>query len=639
MEITNPVQAFSLFTEFDIQLFQAGKHYQLYKLLGSHIVEHEGVSGTYFSVWAPNAKQVSVIGNFNSWDAGSHALNPRWDGSGIWEGFISGIGQGEVYKYSIGTREGHQIEKADLYAMAWEEPPRTASVVWNLDYTWGDGKWLEDRKTKNALNQPISVYEVHLGSWKRNPAEEFRSLTYRELAEELVPYVKEMGFTHVEFMPVMEHPYHMSWGYQGVGYFAPTSRFGTPEDFMFLMDSFHQAGIGVYLDWVPSHFPGDAHGLFRYDGTALYEHEDPRKGFHPDWKSYIFNYGRNEVRAFLISSARFWLDLYHADGLRVDAVASMLYLDYSRNAGEWIPNEHGGRENLEAISMMREMNAALYGDFPDIQMVAEESTSWPMVSRPTDLGGLGFGMKWMMGWMNDSLEYFKKDPVYRKFHQNDLTFSINYAFTENFMLPLSHDEVVHGKGSLIDRMPGDEWQRFANLRLLYAFMYTHPGTKLLFMGGEFGQTREWNVEDSLHWDLLQYAPHKGMQEWIKELNKLYQSEPALYEQSFSSEGFGFIDHQDHEKSIISFVRKGNDPKDDIVVVINLTPQTHKKYRIGIPTKGEWKRVLNSDKKAYFGSSFPSRTTFKTDNEPAHGFEQSVQLNLPPLGVIAYKRKK
>lgn len=639
MEITNPVKAFSLFSEFDIQLFKAGKHYQLYLKLGSHIVEHEGVSGTYFAVWAPNAQQVSVIGNFNSWETETHPLNPRWDGSGIWEGFIPAIGQGEVYKYAFRTKDGHQIEKADLYAMAWEEPPRTASVVWNLDYSWGDAKWLEERKTKNALNQPISVYEVHLGSWKRNTGEGFRSLTYRELAEELVPYVKEMGFTHVEFMPVMEHPYHMSWGYQGVGYFAPTSRFGTPEDFMFLMDSFHQAGIGVYLDWVPSHFPGDAHGLFRYDGTALYEHEDPRKGFHPDWKSYIFNYGRNEVRAFLISSARFWLDLYHADGLRVDAVASMLYLDYSREAGEWIPNQHGGRENLEAISLMREMNAALYSDFPDIQMIAEESTSWPMVSRPTDLGGLGFGMKWMMGWMNDSLEYFKKDPVYRKFHQNELTFSLNYAFTENFMLPLSHDEVVHGKGSLIDRMPGDEWQRFANLRLLYAFMYTHPGTKLLFMGGEFGQTREWNVEDSLHWDLLQYAPHKGMQEWVKELNKLYQKEPALYEQSFSSEGFSFIDHQDHEKSIISFVRKGNDPKDDLVIVINLTPQTHKKYRIGIPTKGEWKRVLNSDKKAFFGSSFPSRTTFKTEDEPMHGFEQSVQLNLPPLGVIAYKRKK
>ncbi len=638
METTSPVVAYSLFTEFDIHLFREGRHYRLYEKLGSHVTEVNGQQGVYFAVWAPNAAKVSVIGNFNLWNKESHQLNPRWDSSGIWEGFIPELKQGEVYKYCITTPGGYQLEKSDLYAMAWEEPPRTASVVWELDYKWGDKKWMKSRSKKNGLDQPVSVYEVHLGSWKRNVDEDFRSLTYRELAEEMVPYVAEMGFTHVEFMPVMEHPYHMSWGYQVVGYFAPTSRFGSPEDFMYLVDAFHQAGIGVYLDWVPSHFPGDEHGLYRYDGTALYEHEDPRKGFHPDWKSYIFNYGRSEVRSFLVSSARFWLDLYHADGLRVDAVASMLYLDYSREHGEWIPNEHGGRENLEAISLLREMNAAVYGDFPDIQMIAEESTSWPMVSRPTDLGGLGFGMKWMMGWMNDTLEYFKKDPVYRKHHQNELTFSINYAFTENFMLPLSHDEVVHGKGSLIDRMPGDEWQRFANLRLLYALMYTHPGTKLLFMGGEFGQTREWNVEDSLHWDLLQYAPHEGMQEWVKELNKLYKKEPALYEKSFSADGFQFIDHSDHENSVITFVRRGNNPKDDILVILNLTPQTHKKYRVGVPTKGEWKRVLNSDKKSYFGSSFPTRTSFKTEAEPFHGQEQSALVNLPPLGVVAYKRK-
>jgi 1,4-alpha-glucan branching enzyme len=501
------VLAHSLFTEFDIALFQSGKHFTLYEKLGSHLLTLDGQPGTLFAVWAPNAERVSVIGNFNFWNAAEHLLFPRWDGSGIWEGFIPNVLQGEVYKYHLTSKNGgQQLEKADPFAYHWEIPPRTASVVWDIAHAWTDGAWMQNRAQANGLNQPFSIYEVHLASWMRNPEEGMRSLSYRELAERLVPYVKEMGFTHVEFMPVMEHPFGGSWGYQGVGYFAPTSRFGTPQDYMYLVECFHNEGIGVILDWVPSHFPGDAHGLYRFDGTALFEHEDPRKGFHPDWKSYIFNYGRNEVRAFLISSAMFWLAQYHADGIRVDAVASMLYLDYSRNAGEWIPNQYGGRENLEAVSLLRELNEAAYGKFPDIQMIAEESTSWPLVSRPTFLGGLGFGMKWMMGWMNDTLEYFKHDPIYRKYHQNQLTQGLTYAFTENFLLPLSHDEVVHGKGALIARMPGDEWQRFANLRLLYGVQFTHPGTKLLFMGCEFGQTSEWNADDSLPWDLLHYAP-------------------------------------------------------------------------------------------------------------------------------------
>ena len=604
--------------------------------MGSHLVEVEGQKGVYFSVWAPNAQKVSVIGDFNGWSPATHPLNPRWDSSGIWEGFIPDLKRGTTYKYHIQPREGLGLEKGDPFAYRWEEPPRTASVVWDLEYDWKKTDWEKERETKNGLNQPISVYEVHIGSWKRKTETGFRSYTYRELAEELVPYVKEMGFTHVEFMPIMEHPFYGSWGYQLTGYFAPTSRYGTPQDFMALVEAFHEAEIGVYLDWVPSHFPGDGHGLYRFDGTALYEHEDPRKGFHPDWKSYIFNYGRNEVRSFLISNACFWVDKFRTDGLRVDAVASMLYLDYSRNEGEWIPNEFGGRENLEAISFMREMNEAVYGGFPGVQTIAEESTSWPMVSRPTYIGGLGFGMKWMMGWMNDTLEYFKKDPIYRKHHQNDLTFSLTYAFTENFMLPLSHDEVVHGKGALIDRMPGDEWQRFANLRLLYGFMYTHPGTKLLFMGGEFGQTSEWKHEDSLHWDLLQYAPHKGVLQWVKDLNEIYKSEPALYENSFESKGFEFIDHSDHGNSVIVYRRRGIKPENDLVIVCNLTPRAHEQYRFGVPAKGKWNEVLNSDAKKYFGSDFLNLTPLKAEKIGLHGKEYSIEVKLPPLGIAIFK---
>lgn len=630
----------SRFSEFDIHLFREGKHFRLYEKLGSHLETVDGEEGVLFAVWAPNAERVSVIGNFNGWQKGQHALFPRLDSSGIWEGFVPDLGQGEVYKYHITSRvDGQELEKGDLYARRWEEPPRTASIVWDDAYDWKDKRWMGARAKKNALDAPFSVYEMHLASWKRNTEEGFRSLTYRELAKELPAYLKEMGFTHVEFMPVMEHPFGGSWGYQVIGYFAPTSRFGSPQDFMYLVESLHKAGIGVILDWVPSHFPGDLHGPFRYDGTALYEHEDPRKGFHPDWKSYIFNYGRNEVRSFLISNALFWLDLFHADGLRVDAVASMLYLDYSRKEGEWIPNAHGGRENLEAISLMRELNAAVYTEFPDVQMIAEESTSWTGVSRPVDVGGLGFGMKWMMGWMNDSLEYFKKDTIYRKYHQDALTFSLVYAFTENFMLPLSHDEVVHGKGPLIGRMPGDEWQRFANLRLLYGFMFTHPGTKLLFMGGEFGQTREWNADDSLHWDLLQYAPHQGVQRWITALNAAYTGQKALHELQFDAEGFEWIDHQDSANSVISYVRKGKGSRSDIVVVCNLTPQPHDNYRIGSPQKGKWELLLNSDDPAYHGSGYPVKEEVASDAIASHGREHSLEINLPPLGVIAYKLKR
>ncbi|MBK9451266.1 MAG: 1,4-alpha-glucan branching protein GlgB [Bacteroidetes bacterium] len=632
------VLAHSLFSDEDIALFRTGKHYDLHLKLGSHLIEVDGQKGVQFAVWAPNAERVTVIGNFNFWLAHEHPLYPRWDGSGIWEGFIPGIGNGEAYKYHILSKvDGQQHEKADPFAYYWEIPPRTASVVWDIQHEWNDQHWMQTRSQANALNRPFSVYEVHLASWKRKVEEGMRSLTYAELAAELVPYVKEMGFTHVEFMPVMEHPFGGSWGYQGLGYFAPTSRFGTPQDYMHLVEAFHNEGIGVILDWVPSHFPGDAHGLYRFDGTALYEHEDPRKGFHPDWKSYIFNYGRNEVRSFLISSAIFWLGNYHADGIRVDAVASMLYLDYSRNAGEWIPNQYGGRENLEAVSLLRELNEAVYARFPDIQMIAEESTSWPLVSRPTFLGGLGFGMKWMMGWMNDTLEYFKHDPIYRKYHQNELTQSLTYAFTENFMLPLSHDEVVHGKGPLIGRMPGDEWQRFANLRLLYGWMYTHPGTKLLFMGSEIGQTSEWVADDSLHWDLLQHAPHQGVSRWVKALNTLYSSAPAMYERGFESEGMLWIDHADHENSVLAFIRRGLNEKDDLLVVINLTPRPHDKYRIGIHAAGEWNLALNSDDSKFFGSNYSILVSAKSKPIPSHGHPQSLELNLPPLGIIIYRR--
>jgi 1,4-alpha-glucan branching enzyme len=633
-----PVETLSRFSDFDIHLFKQGKHFKLYEKLGSHVMEFEGVTGTYFAVWAPNASSISVIGNFNGWNRSTHALAPRWDSSGIWEGWIPNIGVGEVYKYFIVSNDGQHLEKSDPFALWCEVAPKTASIVWDTWYEWGDADWMKVRKEKNKLNAPISVYEVHLGSWKRDPSDPERHITYKEIADSLVPYVKEMGFTHVELMPVMEHPYTPSWGYQITGYFSCASRMGTPQELMYLIDRLHQEGIGVYVDWVPSHFPGDAHGLFRFDGTALYEHEDPRKGYHPDWKSYIFNYGRNEVRSFLISNAIFWMDRYHTDGLRVDAVASMLYLDYSRKHGEWIPNEFGGRENLEAISLLREMNIAAYTEFPDIQSVAEESTAFPGVSRPVFVGGLGFGMKWMMGWMNDTLKYFEKDPAFRKWHQDQLTFSLVYAFSENFMLPLSHDEVVYGKKSLINKMPGDEWQRFANLRLMFSYMFTHPGTKLIFMGGEFGQTSEWNFKQSLDWHLLEFAPHQGMKECMKALNKLYKTEIALSEYSFAHEGFEWIDTQDRENSILVYARKASDPDQSVVIVLNLTTIPRPDYRVGVLSGGSWQEIFNSDDKLYYGSGQLNKKPVKAENQLWHGKDYSVQLNLPPMAAIVLKKK-
>lgn len=626
----------SLFTDFDINLFKAGKHYRLYEKFGSHIITLNGEEGTYFAVWAPSAKMVSVVGDFNFWLEGDHQLNVRWDGSGIWEGFIPGVGKGNIYKYKIqSSNNGILTEKADPFARRCEHPPKTASVVWEDSYDWKDTKWMKNRKKNNALDAPFSVYEVHLGSWKKQ-VEQNRFLSYVELADELVDYVAEMNFTHVEFMPIMEYPYDPSWGYQLVGYFAPTSRFGYPEEFKYLVDKFHEKGIGVLLDWVPSHFPSDEHGLGFFDGSHLYEHPDQRKGYHQDWKSLIFNYGRNEIKAFLISNAIFWLDQFHADGLRVDAVASMLFLDYSREEGQWEPNIFGGREYLEAIDFIKDMNTEVYASFPDVQTIAEESTSFPKVSRPIYDGGLGFGMKWMMGWMHDTLEYFAKEPIYRKHHQNDLTFSLNYAFTENFMLPLSHDEVVYGKKALVDKMPGDEWQRFANLRLLYSFMYTHPGTKLLFQGGEFGQTSEWNFQTSLDWHLLQYDVHKGAQTLVKDLNKLYKKEPALYQKQFSHEGFEWIDHGDHQNSVMTYIRKGKNEKDNVIVVLNLTPIPRENYRIGIPKAGTLEEIFNSDAKKYFGSGSFKNKNLTSEVREWNGREHSLELDLPPLAMMAFK---
>ena len=628
-------QVHSLFTDFDINLFKSGKHYKLYEKFGSHITTVKGVEGTYFAVWAPSAKMVSVIGDFNFWIEGEHHLNVRWDGSGIWEGFIPNVKKGAIYKYKIQSANGYiKTEKADPFAKSCEHPPKTASVVWDDDYGWKDSKWMKSRSKNNALNAPYSVYEVHLGSWKRNEKGDF--ITYKEAAKDLVNYVKEMNFTHVEFMPIMEYPYDPSWGYQLTGYFAPTSRFGSPEDFKFLVDAFHKAGIGVILDWVPSHFPSDDHGLGFFDGSHLYEHPDRRKGYHQDWKSLIFNYGRNEIKSFLISNALFWLDQYHADGLRVDAVASMLFLDYSRKDGEWEPNEFGGRENLDAIDFIKELNTAVYKHFPDVQTIAEESTSFPMVSRPIYIGGLGFGMKWMMGWMHDTLQYFAKEPIYRKHHQNNLTFGLNYAFTENFMLPLSHDEVVYGKKSIVSKMPGDEWQRFANMRLLYSFMFTHPGAKILFQGSEFGQTSEWNFQQSLDWHLLDYDVHKGAQELVKALNKLYKKEPALYEKQFSGEGFEWIDYGDHENSVLSYIRKGENEKDNIIIVLNLTPIPRENYRIGLPKAGKLKEIFSSDATTFYGTGNYINKKIASEEMVWNFREHSVLLNLPPLGMIALK---
>ncbi|MCB4798249.1 1,4-alpha-glucan branching protein GlgB [Neotamlana laminarinivorans] len=630
------VKAHSLFTEFDINLFKAGKHFRLFEKFGSHIITLNGIDGTYFAVWAPSAKEVSVIGDFNYWTAGEHQLNVRWDSSGIWEGFIPYVGKGSLYKYKIVSHHNNVItEKADPYARRCEHPPSTASIVWEDNYSWKDTYWMKKRKKHNALNAPYSVYEVHLGSWKKK-VEENRFMSYFELADELVDYVKDMNFTHVELMPIMEYPFDPSWGYQITGYFAPTSRYGYPEEFKYLVDKLHQNDIGIILDWVPSHFPEDAHGLGFFDGSHLYEHPDKRKGYHQDWKSLIFNYERNEVRSFLISNAIFWLDQYHADGLRVDAVASMLFLDYSREDGEWEPNIYGGRENLAVVSFLKELNTEIYASFPDVQTIAEESTAFPMVSKPVDIGGLGFGMKWMMGWMHDTLEYFKKDPVYRKFHHNEITFSLAYAFTENFMLPLSHDEVVYGKNSILGRMPGDEWQRFANLRLLYGYMFTHPGTKLLFMGGEFGQYNEWDFQGSLDWNLLEFIPHQNLKKYYKALNTFYKNTPALYQKPFDGEGFEWISYDDHENSVISYIRKGDNPKENIIVVCNLTPSLRENYCIGLPINGKINEIFNSDLYAFGGSGVSNTKPIKIDNKPWNGKSFSAKVTLPPLATIIFE---
>jgi 1,4-alpha-glucan branching enzyme len=626
----------SMLTNDDLFLFNEGSHYRLYEKLGAHPMTVDGVEGTYFAVWAPNAKQVFVVGEFNDWDKASHPLCPKGQ-SGIWEGFISSVTKGTIYKYYIVShRRGYRVEKADPFAFYTETPPKTASITWDLSYSWGDQAWMEKRHTHNALDSPVSIYEVHLGSWRRVPEEDNRHLSYRELAPKLTEYLKQMGFTHVEFLPIMEHPFYGSWGYQVTGYFAPTSRYGTPQDFMYLVDYLHQHDIGVILDWVPSHFPNDEHGLGYFDGTHLYEHGDPRQGIHPDWNSYIFNYGRHEVRSFLLSSALFWLDKYHIDGLRVDAVASMLYLDYGRKENEWIPNKYGGRENLDAITFLRRFNEAVYQESPDVQTIAEESTAWPMVSRPAYLGGLGFGLKWDMGWMHDTLEYMTKDPIYRKYHHNNLTFRLVYAFFENFVLPLSHDEVVHGKGSLLGKMPGDDWQKFANLRLLLGYMYAQPGKKLLFMGGELGQWREWAHDDSLEWHLLDYPPHSGLKHWVEDLNRFYRGQPALYELDFEQAGFEWVDCNDVEHSVASLVRKGHSSDDLLVVVCNFTPTTHFGYRIGVSQPGCWRELLNSDAREYGGSGQGSLGRVEAKPIPLHGHPYSLTITLPPLATVFFR---
>ena len=617
-----------MITDYDIYLFKEGSHCRLYEKLGAHPLE----GGVYFAVWAPNARYVSVIGSFNSWDRGANPLKLREDGSGIWEGFVEKARVGDLYKYFVVSKSGYEAEKADPFGFFYETPPKTASIVWDLSYQWKDQEWMKERHKKNALDAPWLVYEVHLGSWKKKGWE---SLSYRELAKELVEYIKEMGFTHVEFLPVMEHPFYGSWGYQVTGYFAPTSRYGTPQDFMYLIDRLHQEGIGVILDWVPSHFPTDGHALAYFDGTHLYEYEDFRKRYHPDWNSYIFDYSKPEVRSFLLSSAHFWLDRYHADGLRVDAVASMLYLDYSRKPGEWVPNIYGGKENLEAIEFIRKLNECLYRDFPDIQTIAEESTAWPMVTKPTYLGGLGFGMKWNMGWMHDTLFYFSKDPIHRKYHQDKLTFSLWYAFSENFVLVLSHDEVVHGKGSLINKMPKDWWQKFANLRLLLTYMYAHPGKKLLFMGGEFGQWDEWNHDRGLDWFLLEHSTHRGVQKLVRDLNRVVKENPALYELDFSHEGFEWIDFSDTDQSVISFLRKDRSGKNILLSVFNFTPVPRYNYRIGVPYRGFWKKIINSDALEYGGSGHGDTEGVHTEDVPFHGRPYSICLTLPPLAGLYF----
>ena len=630
----SPAQSF--ITDDDLFLFNEGTHARLYDKMGAHHAKIDGRDGTYFAVWAPNAEAVSVAGNFNDWNKESHPLGRRAN-SGIWEGFLPEIGKGTLYKYFVRSRfMAYHAEKADPFSIFNEIPPKTASIVWDLDYSWRDQNWMAQRRERNSLGKPISIYEMHVGSWRRVPDAGNRSLSYRELAVQLVDHLKQTGFTHVEFLPLMDHPFFGSWGYQITGYFAPSGNYGTPQDLMFLIDTLHQRGIGVILDWVPSHFPSDAHGLCYFDGTCLYEHADPKQGYHPEWNSYIFNYGRNEVRAFLLSSALFWLDRYHIDGLRVDAVASMLYLDYARKQGEWVPNVHGGRENLGAIQFLRLLNEAVYRDYPDVQVIAEESTAWPMVSRPVYLGGLGFGLKWNMGWMHDTLAYMAQDPVHRKYHHDRLTFSIWYAFYENFVLPLSHDEVVHGKGALIGKMPGDAWQQFANLRLLYGYLWAHPGKKLLFMGGEFGQRREWQHDESLEWHVLQYPEHKGLRRWVADLNRLYRSEPALHQVDFEQSGFEWVDSHDSEQSVLSFLRRPRAGGTPVLVVSNFTPVPRANYIVGVPFGGSWREILNSDAALYGGSGMGNLGGVEAAPVAAHGRFHSLAITLPPLAVLMFK---
>ena len=637
VDSTKPVWNYSLFSGEDISNFQQGTHYHLYDLFGSRPEKVLDTDGYYFAVWAPNATSVTVKGNFNDWNNVSHPLYVRLDNSGIWEGFIPGMKKGEVYKYHIRGYKGSKQDKGDPFAWFWERRPNTASITWELGKEWSDKEWMSTRKKHNALDAPWSIYEVHLASWMRPDKNDEESYnTYDQITDRLVPYVKEMGFTHVEFMPVMEHPFDGSWGYQGTGYFAPTSRFGDPQSFMHMVERLHQEGVGVILDWVPSHFPYDAHGLFMFDGTHTYEYADMRKGFHPDWNSYIFNYKRGEVKSFLISSARYWFDKYHIDGIRVDAVSSMLKLNYSRTTGQWEPNEYGGDGNIEAIAFIKDLNETIYRDFPDVQTIAEEATDWPGVSRPTFEGGLGFGMKWMMGWMHDTLDYFKLDPVYRKYHQDKFSFSMMYFYDENFMLPLSHDEVVHGKSPMIYKMPGDDWQKFANLRLLYTYMFTHPGGKLLFMGDEFGQTSEWNYKSELDWHLLEYDSHNLLRTCVSDLNKLLRNEPALYENQFNIYGFEWVDLNHRDQCIIVYRRKGKKPEDDILVILNLTPAIHHDWKIFATGKESWKEIFNSDERKYWGTGDvlnPDITTTLVDKQ-SRMFE--INVHLPALGAVVLK---
>ncbi|MBZ4683193.1 MAG: 1,4-alpha-glucan branching protein [Fusobacteriales bacterium] len=633
----DPYSFLPVLTDYDLYLFNEGNHHKIYEKLGAHVITHEGVKGTQFAVWAPEAQRVSVVGNFNNWDGRVHTMRIL-GATGVWEIFIPGVCENDIYKFEIKTKSGAITLKSDPYAFKTEKRPSTASIVYDIEnkYEWKDEKWMNERPKINWLERPIAVYELHLGSWKRKNENEF--LDYKDLAHQIMEYVKENNYTHIEVMPVAEHPLDESWGYQVTGYYSVTSRFGEPHEFMYFVDLMHQNGIGVIMDWVPGHFPKDAHGLGRFDGSALYEHEDPKQGEHMDWGTYIFNYGRNEVKNFLISNALFWMDKYHIDGLRVDAVASMLYLDYSRKDGEWVPNRFGGRENLEAIEFLKYFNSITHQYHPGILTIAEESTSFPAVTKPTYLGGLGFSLKWNMGWMNDSLEYISKDPIYRKYHQGDLTFSLIYAFSENFKLVISHDEVVHGKGSLINKMPGDDWQKFANMRLFYAYAYAHPGKKLFFMGCEFGQWNEWNCNQSIDWHLLQYEPHKKLLEFVKTLNKVYKENKALWEIDFSYEGFEWIDFNDSDNSIISFIRKSKDGE-KILCAFNFTPAVQNDYRIGVPESGYYEEILNSDSEIFYGSNVGNLGGVYSEPIPIHGRNDSIKINIPPLAGVYFKLKK